>query len=329
MDSIAAQICSGDPPNIYILETALTLLLKNTEASAVVLAEIAADRIRQYSPDSPGFILWLSVWLQLNAEPALRYLKQVLSETPNADELMIRLCNKLHGDPRQRISSALSPNYAEPIHLRTFVPLIYRYINPNEDIQHVRGYTPTARDDARRFRDSLFERLSQSESAEADDVIHEFLENPEFAPHHDYILHLSDKRAERQADLQPWNPEDILAFAKDYETDPKTDRDLFKIACRRLQEIKNAVERADKSIRFEMHKEYDERKLRIWLAGKLQERSRNRYMVSQEEEIDRRERPDLRVERPGPAPVSIEIKWADKDWTLQDLLNGLENQLVG
>jgi len=328
-NSIIAQIHSGDPPNISILETALTLLLKNTASSAAILTEIVADRIRQYSPDSPGFILWLSVWLQLNAEPALRYLQQVLSETPNADELMIRLCNKLHGDPRQRISSALLPNYAEPIHLKTFVPLIYRYINPNEEIKHVGGYRPTARDDARRFRDSLFERLSQSESAEADDVIHEFLENPEFAAHHDYILHLSDKRAERQADLQPWNPEDIPAFAKDYETDPKTDRDLFKIACRRLQEIKNAVERADKSIRFEMHKDYDERRLRIWLAGKLQERSRNRYMVPQEEEIDRRERPDLRVERPGLAPVSIEIKWADKDWTLQDLLNGLENQLVG
>ena len=328
MDSIVAQIRSGDPPNVYILETALTLLFRDIDSSAAILSEIAADRITQYSPDNPGFILWLAVWLQFNAEPALRYLQQVLLETPNADELMIRLCSKLHGDPRQRISSDSFPNYAEPIHLRTFVPLIYRYINSNEDVKHVGGYRPTARDDARRFRDSLFERLSQSESTEADDVIHEFLENPEFAPHHDYILHLNDKRAERQADLRPWNPEDIPAFAKDYETDPKTDRNLFKIACRRLQEIKNAVERADKSIRFEMHKEYDERKLRIWLAGKLQERSRNRYTVPQEEEIDRRERPDLRIERPGLAPVSIEIKWADKGWTLQDLLNGLENQLV-
>ena len=155
------------------------------------------------------------------------------------------------------------------------------------------------------------------------------LQDAELVLHRDYILHLIDKRAEREADSQPWNPEDLPAFAKDYEIDPKTDQDLFRIACRRLQEIKNDVERADKSIRFEMHKDYNERKLRIWLAGKLQERSRNRYTVPQEEEIDRRERPDLRVERPGISPVSIEIKWADKNWTIQDLLNGLENQLVG
>jgi hypothetical protein len=187
----------------------------------------------------------------------------------------------------------------------------------------------TARDDARRFRDSLLERLSQSESAEAGDVLHEFLQEPALAPHRDYILHLLDQRAERQADSPPWNPEDIPAFAKDYETDPKTDRDLFKIACRRLQELKNDVEKADNSIRSEMRNEDDERKLRIWLARKLQERSCNRYTVPQEEEIDRRERPDLRIERPGMSPVSIEIKWANKNWTLPQLIERLENQLIG
>ena len=101
-----------------------------------------------------------------------------------------------------------------------------------------------------------------------------------------------------------------------------------KVACRRLNELKNDVEKADNSIRNEMQKEDDERKLRIWIARKLQERSRNRYVVPQEEEIDRRERPDLRIEKPGMAPVSIEIKWAE-NWTLTELLERLENQLVG
>ncbi|MFZ2630073.1 MAG: hypothetical protein WA081_14195 [Desulfosalsimonadaceae bacterium] len=328
-DAVIAQIRSGDPPNNAVLEFALRLLLKNTDSSAEILAEIAADRITQYSTGSPGFILWLAVWLQLNAEQAIRYLQQILPKIPNADDLMIRLCDALHDDSRKLISSIPFPDYAKPTHLRACIPIIYRHIHPDKDVTHVGGYTPTPRDHARRFRDSLIERLSQSESAEADDVLHEFLHESLFVPHRDYILHLLDKRAERQADSQLWNPEDIPAFAKEYETDPKTDQDLFKIACRRLHEIKNDVEKADKSIRFEMHKEYDERKLRIWLASKLQERSRNRYMVPQEEEIDRRERPDLRIERPGMAPVSIEVKWADKNWTLPDLLERLENQLVG
>ena len=328
MDSIIAQIRINDPPNAAILETALRLLLKNTDRSAAMLVEIAPVRIMQYSIDSSGFNLWLSVWLQLNAGPALQYLQQILSSFQNADELMVRLCSMLHSDSHQCSPSVPSPDYAKPAHLRVFIPIIYRHVRSREHLDPIVGRTLKSCDDAWGFRDSLFERLSLSECDEVDDVFHEFLHEPTLTPHRDYILHLLDKRAERQADLKPWNTEEILAFARDYETDPKTDRDLYKVACRRLNELKNDVEKADNSIRNEMQKEDDERKLRIWIARKLQERSRNRYMVPQEEEIDRRERPDLRIEKPGMAPVSIEIKWAE-NWTLTELLERLENQLVG
>ncbi len=68
--------------------------------------------------------------------------------------------------------------------------------------------------------------------------------------------------------------------------------------------------------------------LRRWLARKLNERSRKRYTVPQEEEIDQQEKPDLRLENPKTDPVSIEVKWAD-NWTVTELLERLENQLVG
>ena len=50
--------------------------------------------------------------------------------------------------------------------------------------------------------------------------------------------------------------------------------------------------------------------------------------IASEQEIDRRERPDLRIERPGIAPISIEIKWVE-NWTIKELLERLENQLIG
>ena len=37
-------------------------------------------------------------------------------------------------------------------------------------------------------------------------------------------------------------------FAEDYEIDPKTDRDLFRIVCHRLSDIKHDVEQADNSL---------------------------------------------------------------------------------
>jgi hypothetical protein len=75
-------------------------------------------------------------------------------------------------------------------------------------------------------------------------VLNEFLQEPALATYRDYILHLLDQRAERQAELPPWSPVDIRTFAEEYEIDPKTDRDLFKITSRRLDEIKHDVEKA-------------------------------------------------------------------------------------
>jgi hypothetical protein len=64
------------------------------------------------------------------------------------------------------------------------------------------------------------------------------------------------------------------------------------------------------------------------IARKLNERSHQRYTVPQEGEIDQKQRPDLRAENPRTCPVSLEIKWADQ-WTIDELLAGLETQLVG
>jgi hypothetical protein len=126
-----------------------------------------------------------------------------------------------------------------------------------------------------------------------------------------------------------WEPSDIRAFAKEFETEPKIDTDLFKILINRLRDIKHHVEKADTSIRQDLHKEDDEIRLRKWFANQLNMRSRKRYVVPQEEEIDQRQRPDLRIENPKvKGPVSVEIKWADK-WSIAELYDGLEIQLMG
>jgi hypothetical protein len=72
----------------------------------------------------------------------------------------------------------------------------------------------------------------------------------------------------------------------------------------------------------------EETELRRWLARKLKERARARYTIPQEEEIDQALRPDLRAENPATDPVSMELKWAE-NWTLAELRERLENQLVG
>jgi len=178
------------------------------------------------------------------------------------------------------------------------------------------------------FRDGLLERLAGSEDHHATEALKALLATPETAHLRDWILHLLDQRLQREADHLPWTAEDVRIFMRDHEIDPKTDTDLFQIVCKRLADIKHDVERSDNSLREEVHSDNTEPVLRRWLARKLSERSRGRYTIPQEEEIDQKRRPDLRIENPCTNPVSVEIKWAD-NWTVPELLEGLENQLLG
>jgi hypothetical protein len=171
-------------------------------------------------------------------------------------------------------------------------------------------------------------RLAQSEDASATARLQELVGENDLAGKRDWILHLLDERHMKNADPSAWDPTDIRVFTRDHETDPKIARDLFGIIIHRLMDIRNDVERSDNSLREEVRVGADEYVLRRWLARKLNERSRHRYTIPQEEEIDQERRPDLRAENPKTDPVSLEVKWAD-NWTIAELLAGLETRLVG
>ena len=199
-----------------------------------------------------------------------------------------------------------------------------------DDVDHVGEgvYSPRERYAAQDFRNGLLPRLAAIGTPQARQVLVELRGERLLAGARDWISHLIDQVTGRVADLTPWTATDVRTFAEDHEVDPKTDRDLFRIACKRLRDIKRGVETDDISLRDEVRQGDTEIILRQWLARKLRERARGRYTVPQEEEIDRSERPDLRIEHPTTAPVSIEVKWAEK-WSLAQLIERLENQLVG
>jgi hypothetical protein len=199
----------------------------------------------------------------------------------------------------------------------------------SDDIDRRGGaYSPTGRDHAQQFRGALLNRLENEEDSTATDALRELADEPAMSQVRDWILNLLDQRLVREADFDPWSPADIREFAERHEVDPKNDRELFAIARKRIQVLKWDVEESDNSLRDELRKGDTEMVLRRWLQRKFIERSQQRYTIPQEEEIDQQERPDLRLENPKTDPVSIEVKWADR-WTVPELLERLENQLVG
>jgi hypothetical protein len=317
---------SGDPPNSAVLHDAAAVLVREVAAPRNDLISLVSVHASA-SADDDAFTFWVSIWLMLDGTVGLRNLRLRLQGS-SASSIMVRLCAILSGErprPSPRIGK---PSYLAPETLREFIPLVFQHVRVEEDIERIGSYTPTERDDAQRFRNALLDRLAKHESPDALNVLIELADEPILARFRDWILNLIDQRLQRDADLEPWTGNDLRDFAASHEVHPKSDRELYAIVCKRLVELKNDVEEADKSFRSDLRAEDNENQLRRWVARWLVERSRKAFTVPEEEEIDLRERPDIRVENPRTNPVSIEVKWADS-WSLEILLERLENQLVG
>ncbi|MBI1817261.1 MAG: hypothetical protein HYR72_20000 [Deltaproteobacteria bacterium] len=332
-DTLIDLLRASDPPNRWILQFALTILLRGAQPMCSELTTIARERAQQAMPGGPSLVMWLAVLLQLDAPSALDLIEQGTDGSwPDPDQTMTRLCAALNGSLGgfEAVPAISKPDYAMPIHLRRFIPLVFRHIRPRDDIERAGSgvYSPGERDWAQDFRNGLLIRLSALHSEEARRVLSELIGDPALSNTRDWAAHLLDDLTQKLADSPPWTANDVRCFSAEYERDAKTDGDLFKIACDRFGDIKRDVEESDNSLREELRADDDELVFRRWLARKLNERSRQRYTVPQEEEIDLRQRPDLRIENPRTAPVSIEVKWADK-LALAELLERLENQLVG
>ena len=268
--------------------------------------------------------------LQVNADQAITAIEERLRDRPTASEVAIVICEMLESDIRPRLPFVGRPDYLRPASLVRLIPLIYRYVRPEDDIDRSGGgpYSPTARDNASWFRTGLLSRLAQSDDPGAMVLLRGLLSCPELAAHRDWILHLLDERTVSDADYVAWDPAAIREFARVYETDPRTDSDLFQIVLNRLTDIKDDVERSDNSLREEVQ----EVPMSMCLGDGLLESSMSDQgggtPFRKRRRSTSRERPDLRAENPRTSPVSIEIKWANR-WTFQKLLERLENQLVG
>jgi len=321
---------AGDPPHPGIRDSAVSLVVKTTTLPDAELGEIAAERSRALSLGSEGFVMWAAVCLLVNADQAITIIEERLRDYAGADDVVLRLSEMLGSDVRPRLPFVGHPDYLRPASLVRLILFIYRHVRQEDDIDRAHGgpYTPTARDNASRFRNGLVSRLAQCDDPGAMTKLQTLLTCPELAAHRDWLLHLIDQRIVSDADYVAWDPTALREFARLYETDPRTDAELFPIVLNRLTDIKDDVEHSDNSLREEVQRGAKENVLRRWLARKLNERSRQRYTIPQEEEIDQEERPDLRAENPHTEPVSIELKWAD-NWTLDELLERLEIQLVG
>lgn len=331
VEELQKKLKISDPTHPEVLSNALTILLLNQRSDKTLLIDLSVERLSELSTEKRAFINWLSILLQIDCTQGIAFLEQKLNRTEvDADKLMLNIASSLdsrHGSSRSIIHN---PSYKHAACLRALIPLANRHIKSADDINRLGGgtYSPDKRDYAQSFRDELLPWLANADDTTAYQFLEELLDEPELKDKRDFILHLMDKRAMHDADLAAWLPEQVYEFKKENEAHPRSNHDLFKLVVRRLQSIKDYVERDDYSPRNIFDITTHESELRKWLANQLRERANNKYSEVQEVEVDLKKEPDIRVLSPGIHPVSIEIKWAD-NWTVEELEEALTTQLVG
>jgi hypothetical protein len=329
-DDLVERLKHGDPANFDILRYAVAVLMHPEPPDRAAIAAIAAARVEALAVADRHFTFWAMLGVQLDATPAIECLERRLAtaDEKDAENVMVQICARLSGEPSDQPQVLARQSWLSPDAFLKFAPLVFTYLRADHDIHREGGYTPGARDYAQRFRDTMLGRFSADADVHVELVIEELLKLPVMARWRDYMRHLLDKHREQVGAASRWTAADVRTFAREHEREARFDIDLFRIGVRRLKDLKNWVECGEDSPRDEVDPAKNELGFRRWLQRRLNDRSRGRYLIPQEWEIDGGERPDLRLSVPGIAPVSLELKIAEK-WTLQQLLDGLEIQLVG
>ncbi len=201
-----------------VLIQALTRILKSSKQIklAVDLAPLAKQQLQTLKYDDKTFMVWLVVWIQVDDSEsceAIEFLQNILTNTissPNA--FMEKFCAKFNFH-MSRYPQCKNPAYLQPKALEKFIPLIYKYVRRNEDIEHGgEAFTPTTRDEAQEFRGYLLAQLADSSEPETYHILQRLAKHPALADSQKFVYRLLERHIKRSAEGCPWKPEDIANF---------------------------------------------------------------------------------------------------------------------
>jgi len=321
-----------EPKHDDTMQKALGIALARRSLDKVALTEIAKMKLSK-TLSTNRQALWLAAWMSVDAVGGLWALRALLDKSAdgeNATDLSMRFVVSLLGE-RWAHAPTVHQNYMQPEILASLIKLMHAHIRITEDIDrsNTGAYSPGLRDNAQDARDRLSQLLRDIPGKPT------YLALMDLAEHHPnkhlrqwFGLH-AKRRAEADAEAEPWQPGDIARFAMEAERAPQNHRELFDLAVSRLTDLKLDLEEGDTSLASLLIKATKETEYRNAIGGWLRDHSHGRFSVPQEEELADAKRPDIRIHGVGfDGPVPIELKVAD-NWTATELLERLNNQLCG
>ena len=322
----------NDPPNADTLRYCLHIL-RSGDICLDVLANLAKEKVS--TPQCDELLSqWYATWVEAQPDtgiPALSTWLSGLDFNRNSYTAQIFI-TALMG---MRFHCATGSNinlFRTPKHLKTLYVLMHEYIRVEDDTDRANkgAYSPNLRDDAQEARSGIFNLLSEISGKETYVALTELTEEHPNPNYHSRMKELAYKRAEEDGDLEPWTTAQVAEFDSRLTRTPTTQKQLFDLAVDRLTDMKNWLEHADTSPYATWQRVPTEPEMRILVAGQLVQDAKNRFTISQEDEVANRQRMDIRMNNQDSGhPIPIELKLLDKGWSGPKLQERLRNQLVG
>lgn len=321
-----ALVLAGDAANATVLRYFLRILLRTGLLTHADLAALCPARIANYSPQTEQYVLWLTLWMQVDSAGAMDFISNLAP--PVQSLVMGMLCGALVGDDFHSSLKIADADYQKPDALRRFLPMVFKEHRQEPP-------TPTGvswgsmPDRCGRLGGSLVQRLGGSSDDQSLAVLRELYSNPELAPEHDWLQETIDQRILRDSESLPWAPARTDALAGDVPLEPRNSDELYARALKVIGHVKFMVEDSDHSWRDGVIETWDERQLRNWFGDRVRQLGARNFHVTEEPEDALRKKPDVLLAHSAfPNTVAIEMKWVG-NYSLTDHLEMLEKQLYG
>ncbi|MEA3437977.1 MAG: hypothetical protein U9R43_16055, partial [Thermodesulfobacteriota bacterium] len=320
-----------EPKHDDTVQKALGIVLSSPCLDQLAFAEIAKMKVLTIKPGNSQ-ALWLATWMCVDAKGAIETLHAILSKTADAKyatELSMLFIVALFGERRENVQRVYQ-DYIQTDILLSLIKLIHSHIRSEDDINRAGtgAYSPGLRDNAQDARNRLFQLLCDIPGKPTYLAMMDLAQHhPNEQSRHRYTVY-AKRRAEADAEAEPWQPGDISLFAEEAERAPQNHRELYDLIVFRLLDLKADLEDGDNSLAKILVPVAHETEHRNFIGGWLRDRSFGRYSVPQEEELADAKRPDIRIHGIGfDGPIPIELKVVDNNWSGKKLIERLNNQL--
>ena len=333
-DWILGALEEHSPLSDYALSRALEVIVGAERDFSARLADLSRTRYGAKSSVSRR-LMWLSVWLGVEAEPALEALNAWIGSLKIATEretLMVRLLNTMFEDRAYRFGE----RYRDFERLGSVIRLlqiVFEHVRREDDNVHEGEFKANARDRAEHARSSLLGVLCNKPGEATYRALIDLSNNAEHPPSRELFQVLADNRATADADLDPWQPAEIADFSKGFAQAPKTLGQLHDTVVDRLCDINDHARHGRFNNRIAWRQDdasrADEKIVQLGIAEQLLSRANGAYSVEREPEHGSSVKPDISVQRSGiSGALPVEIKVADS-WSYSQLLEAISDQLIG